>query len=43
MAGGQLFEAHIVVTVPADADLAAMRADLERLADELLVDIAVGQ
>lgn len=43
MAGGQLFEAHVVVSVPSDADLAAVRSDLERLADELLVDIAVGQ
>lgn len=42
MAGGQLFEAHIIVTVPVDADLTAMREDLERLADELLVDISVG-
>ena len=43
MAGGQLFEAHVVVRVPAAADLPAVRADLERLADELLVDITVGQ
>ena len=41
MAGGQLFEAHIVVKVPAAADPAALRADLERLATELLVDIAL--
>jgi glycine cleavage system regulatory protein len=43
MAGGQLFEAHMVVNVREGADLSALRADLERLADELLVDIAVGQ
>lgn len=41
MAGGQLFQAHVVVWLPAAADLAAVRADLERLAAELLVDIAV--
>lgn len=43
MAGGQLFEAHVVVRVSQGADPAAMRADLERLADELLVDITVAQ
>jgi glycine cleavage system regulatory protein len=41
MAGGLLFEAHVVVRVPAESDTAALRADLERLAAELLVDIAV--
>jgi len=41
MAGGLLFEAHVVVDVPAGGDTAALRADLERLASELLVDIAV--
>ena len=41
MAGGILFEAHVVVDVPAGSDTAALRADLERLASELLVDIAV--
>jgi glycine cleavage system regulatory protein len=43
MAGGQLFEAHVVVRPPAAADVSAMRADLEQLASELLVDIAVAQ
>ena len=41
MAGGLLFEAHVAVEVPASTDLADLRADLERLATELLVDIAV--
>lgn len=41
MAGGQLFEAHVVVRASAGAELDAMRADLERLATELLVDITV--
>lgn len=41
MAGGQLFEAHVVVRLPAEVALGGLRADLERLAAELLVDIAV--
>jgi len=41
MAGGLLFEAHVGVRVPLGSDTAALRADLERLATELLVDIAV--
>lgn len=43
MAGGQLFEAHVAVRLPAETDLGAIRADLERLAAELLVDIAVAE
>lgn len=43
MAGGQLFEAHVVVGVPEGADLAGVQADLERLTAELLVDMAVAQ
>lgn len=39
MAGGTLFEAHAVVGVPGDADAAALRAALEALADELMVDL----
>ncbi|RKT79442.1 glycine cleavage system regulatory protein [Terracoccus luteus] len=42
MAGGLLFEAHVVAVVPASSDTGALRDDLERLASELLVDIAVG-
>ena len=42
MAGGQLFEAHVVVRVPGGADAEALRTDLERLAAELLVDIDLG-
>lgn len=42
MAGGRLFEATVAATVPASADLAALRADLERLTAELQVDIALG-
>lgn len=40
MAGGVLFEADFDVRVPPNADLAAIRSDLERLATELLVDLA---
>ena len=39
MAGGLLFEAHVVVGVPPTTDLTALRADLEHLATELLVDL----
>lgn len=39
MAGGLLFELDAALTVPADADLALVRGDLERLADELMVDL----
>ncbi|WP_417509085.1 glycine cleavage system protein R [Microbacterium sp.] len=42
MAGGRLFEASVAATVPASADLAALRADLERLTAELQVDITLG-
>lgn len=41
MAGGVLFEAHIVVRL-GDAEVPALRSDLEKLAAELLVDIEVG-
>ncbi|WP_026917621.1 glycine cleavage system protein R [Gordonia shandongensis] len=39
MAGGMLFEARMEVLVPAGVDLATVRADLERIAEELLVDL----
>ena len=41
MAGGLLFEASAVVTVDSDAALDAVRTDLEELATEILVDVAV--
>ena len=41
MAGGRLFEARVVARLPRDADLAAIRSDLEELAAEILVDISV--
>jgi glycine cleavage system regulatory protein len=41
MTGGRLFEASVAATVPASADLAALRADLERLTTELQVDITL--
>ncbi|WP_295014425.1 glycine cleavage system protein R [uncultured Microbacterium sp.] len=41
MAGGRLFEAAVVATVPADADPETLRGDLERLANDLQVDITV--
>ena len=41
MSGGRLFQARISAPVAAGADLDALRADLERLASELMVDITV--
>ena len=42
MSGGRLFEAQVLARVPDGADPAAIKADLERLATELLVDITLG-
>jgi glycine cleavage system regulatory protein len=39
MAGGMIFEAHVVARVPPSCEPAALRADLENLASELMVDI----
>jgi glycine cleavage system regulatory protein len=41
MAGGRLFEARALVTVPADDDLSTLRAALERIASEVLVDLTL--
>jgi glycine cleavage system regulatory protein len=43
MAGGRLFEAHVVVGLPPSAEVAQIRGDLERLASELLVDLDVSE
>ncbi len=42
MAGGTLFEAAVSVRVPAGADVHAVTAQLERVAGEIQVDLAVG-
>ncbi|MFC4137790.1 MULTISPECIES: glycine cleavage system protein R [unclassified Microbacterium] len=42
MAGGRLFESTVTATVPATADIDALRADLEQLATEIQVDISLG-
>ena len=39
MAGGYLFEADVVVSVPDSTDLARLRGALEALASELMVDV----
>ncbi|PYD02449.1 amino acid-binding ACT protein [Microbacterium esteraromaticum] len=39
MAGGRLFESLVTATLPASADLEALRADIERLTHDLQVDI----
>jgi glycine cleavage system regulatory protein len=41
MAGGRLFEAHVVAQVPPTADPTALRDDLEKLATELMVELTV--
>lgn len=41
MSGGRLFEARVVARLPQDADPAAVQADLERIAAEILVDITL--
>jgi len=42
MAGGTLFEATVAVRVPNDADATPIVAALERLADEIQVDLSLG-
>lgn len=41
MGGGTLFQARAKILVPAGANLAAMRADLEKLAADLMVDLTL--
>ena len=43
MTGGRLFEARLTVEVNAPSDLDAVRADLERIAAELMVDLSWGE
>ena len=43
MAGGTIFEAHVVARIPPSGDRAAVRADLEQLATELIVDISADE
>lgn len=43
MYGGRLFEAHVSARMPASVDLAAVRAQLERLATEIQVDLTLGE
>lgn len=41
MAGGYLFEADVLVSVPAETELAELKLALEALANELMVDVAL--
>ena len=41
MAGGRLFEATITARVPASVDVDALKAELERLAAEIQVDVTL--
>jgi glycine cleavage system regulatory protein len=43
MAGGRLFEAHVLVRVPPDVDPADVGEELERVATELFVELTVGR
>ena len=43
MAGGMIFEAHVVARLPPSSDPAAVCADLEKLATELMVDISADE
>lgn len=42
MAGGVLFEVTAELVAPADGDVEPLRAALERIADELMVDLTLG-
>lgn len=42
MAGGVLFEVTAQLSAPADGDLDELRAALEQIADELMVDLTLG-
>ena len=39
MGGGTLFQAKVVVSIPPKADLGALRADLEKIAADLMIDL----
>ncbi len=39
MAGGMLFQARAQLHIPADADMAVVRGDLEKIAADLMVDL----
>ncbi|KGN41481.1 glycine cleavage system protein R [Knoellia aerolata] len=41
MAGGRLFDARAVVTVPRDVDLALVQTDLEEIASEIMVEVSL--
>jgi glycine cleavage system regulatory protein len=43
MSGEMVFEARAHVRVPADTDVAKLRADLERLANDLMVEVKLTQ
>jgi glycine cleavage system regulatory protein len=43
MAGGMIFDAHVVARIPPSSDPAVVRADLEKLASELMVDISAAE
>ncbi len=42
MGGGTLFKARATVLVPAGVNQAKVRADLEKIASDLMVDLTLG-
>lgn len=42
MGGGNLFQARATVLVPPSVDMSALRADLERIAADVMVDLKLG-
>ncbi len=42
MGGGTLFQARVTVSFPEKASMAAVRADLEKIAADLMVDLSIG-
>jgi glycine cleavage system regulatory protein len=41
MAGGRLFDARAVVTVPREVDLTRVQSDLEEIASEIMVEVSL--
>jgi glycine cleavage system regulatory protein len=43
MSGETLFKAHALLKIPAECDPAALRRELERIAEDLIVDISLAE
>jgi glycine cleavage system regulatory protein len=42
MGGGNLFQARATVRVPPSVNMSALRADLEKIAADVMVDLKLG-